>query len=278
MTDTDLRDRIDAVLADAADAIEADDDETLDAVAAAASGIVEDNDSASLLAAVGLADEDDEDASIPEALAEGDSRRVFELERLLKLSRFADREEDEDADGHRADLLDLFEDDENESETGDGEADPDGAEDEAPGDEESVAESVQSAAETVADAVVDSDDESESDGIDVSVPDVGPLDDGEDGSDDSGDEDSGLVETELRDRLQGGLSSFREGIERARGDLESFAESSTEDEGAEEPRPGSGGGRSGRLSTVPGRKRASLRHSTVTGRSHHSTVPDRDDD
>lgn len=286
---SDLRERIDAVLADAADAIDRGDDETLAAVAAAADGLVEGNDSSALLAAVGLADAGDEDASIPDALATGDSDRVLELERLLKLSRFAG----EDGEDHRADLLDLFD-----AGGGEGSGDPDESDDgnadggDGSEDDGSMRESVQSAAEAVSDAVTDSDEDGESaaDGVDVSVPDVGPLDDGADESGGDGTanaetggadtDDSGGVEAELRERLREGLSSFREGIERAQGDLDAFASSADDrvEEATDDRQSGTGRGRSGRHSTVPGRKRASLRHSTVTGRSHLSTMPDRDDD
>lgn len=136
MSDDDPADRVEAVLADAREAIrdatdggDADATPTLQAVSEAAASLVEEADSAALLAAVDLDDEDY--GSVPEAIAEGDPDRVRELEQLLKLSRLADAWDDPEGDRLRADLPDLFgvateEDDEtgdgnDESEAGDGE-------------------------------------------------------------------------------------------------------------------------------------------------------------
>ncbi|MFC7155885.1 hypothetical protein ACFQPA_10510 [Halomarina halobia] len=108
-----LSDRIGEVLADAEALLGEEPSRTdeLHEVAEAASGLVDEADSVALLKAVGLTDEDgDADyASVPEALAKGDSDRVLDLERLLRLSKLdRAREDDEEADDIVDDLADLF--------------------------------------------------------------------------------------------------------------------------------------------------------------------------
>jgi len=261
----DLAERVDAVLADAEDALTGTDDGGSDeasprlrAVATAAAGLVEEADADALLSAVGLGGEDGYD-SLPTALAKGDEERVLALERLLKLSALADDWEGSDATDRRAELTDLFDvdvgsdGDTTETPANEDESDADAAEDET--DDGGV---VSSAADEVVDAVVEE----------------FAGDDGADGDDAKADDEAATTDEDtdaaeddgsLRGRVEAAAADLRDGLDEVRGedadeagdDGQADDDGEADDDGDQRPTE--------RLSTMPEHGR---------NPTHLSTMPD----
>ncbi|MWG34681.1 hypothetical protein [Halomarina oriensis] len=254
----DVETRLDAVLADARDALEAaaDDGEvsatpTLRAVASAASTIVEDADSETLLDAVDLGGEDGYD-TIVTALSEGDEEHVRELRQLLRLSKLADSWDDPDADERRRELPALF----GLDATTDDEADETGS-DEATADDESDTDDAESG---VADDIVETVVErftAEGDGADTG--DDAPDADEETtaGTDDAEGASAG---TSLRSQVEDAVDRLREGVGEEADEADEDDERKTDEDETTDS-----GGSSGRLSTIPKRGR---------NPSHLSTIPE----
>jgi len=243
MTDEDPADRVEAVLADARGAVEdaTDDGEvaatpTLRAVSNAAAGLVDEADSADLLAAVGLDDEDYD--SVPEAIGQGEPERVRELEQLLKLSRLADAWDDSEGDQIRSELPELFDVTTGEGASAGGEASDD-QESEAAEAADDSEESEESVVESVVERVTDDESEgSDEDGIVVrAVESIAEDDEAEDT------EDDGAVASAVERVAEAAADSDGSGddeesvvesvVERATDDREEAAESSEESDGAD---------------------------------------------
>jgi hypothetical protein len=262
--------RLDAVLADARDALETSTEEgsvtatpTLRAVASAASSLVEDADSETLLNAVDLGGEDGYD-TIVAALSKGDEENVRELRQLLRLSKLADSWDEPEADEHRRELAALF-DVGPTSDEGDGATDDStDAADTADGDEAAeVAEDAGGSddddggvAEDIVDTVVERfTDEGEADTADDAAETAEEAD-GEEGTADQ------AVAASLRSQIEDAADRLRSQAEEDDTDGEETEDEADEADTAD---PASGGGARERLSTMPEHGR---------NPTHLSTMPD----
>lgn len=275
----DVEARLDAVLADARDALaESVEGEevvatpTLRAVASAASSLVEDADSESLLNAVDLGGEDGYD-TIVTALSEGDEENVRELRQLLRLSKLADSWDDPEAEDHRRELATLFGIDEqtDDEDTDDGESvdaeeavDPDQTDD-GTADEDGLAEDI---VDTVVERFTDEGDDS------------ADTDDGSSESEadaDEGTDEKGAATASLRSQVEGAVGRLRDQVGEDDGDDEADeTDTDDEDDGPSDSSSDASGGR--RLSTMPEQGRNPTRFSTMPqggSSTRFSTMPKR---
>ncbi|MFA9501423.1 hypothetical protein ACERIM_01435 [Natrinema sp. H-ect1] len=269
MSDSSLRDRVREVLHDAdersgslvtGDDVDADSD--LLETAREADDILESADPDDLLGALGLDTLEDgsEPDSIPEAIARGEQERVADLQRLLRLSRLADRADD----GGLGDAVDDLQD--------------------------AIGERAESAADTAESAVDADDSEGAADG---ETPAGSDRDDSAAGEAESTTDDLG---DRLRSAMSDSLADFGDEVSQLKARLEGrsagAAESDADEAASDEPvaeredederllDPGLGGdgergtatGGPSRHSTMapPPSKRADMR-----GTARHSTMPDK---
>ncbi|QFU83001.1 hypothetical protein [Natronorubrum aibiense] len=262
--------------------------------AAKANDLLESADPDDLLEAVGLDTLPDgtEPDSIPEAISQGEPAHVEALQRLIALSKLADRGDDETLEGAvgelRESIDDGAEDDDSEPETDTGSDTPDEDTDESESDDDGARETIESAAETVSEATG-------LDGVLGSDEDEAPAGDE---SDADGAETPGDLGDQLRSAMESSFDGISDDLEHLQDRLEEArastasdedesviendtteTESDTEDDGlldvdlGSDRNRGTSGGSGTRYSTMapPPSERADMR-----GPVRHSTMPDKD--